>query len=84
MLSCRYSCAELGFSHSGPNVLNTHNVLKVLMRVKTCSVDESPAIMNAILLVSELRLCVINAAPSEARDGDLLLITEPALLTRCA
>ncbi len=35
-------------------------------------------------IVSDLRLCVLNAAPSETADGDLRLITELSLLTRCA
>ncbi len=35
-------------------------------------------------LISDLRLCVLNANSSESRWWDFRLITEPSLLTRCA
>ncbi len=48
--------------------------------------DESPAILNVILrsLSVNYGSGVVNAAPFDKRRWRLLIITEPALLTRCA
>ncbi len=65
-------------------IINANNNLQKIIRIHnqmrfTCNNER-----DIMKLVSELRLCVLTAAPSERSDGELVPITEPALLTRCA